>query len=97
MATPHASGTAALLLQSKPGITPAQVKELLRVTAKDLGLPADTQGAGRAQAYQAYLRVPSSAPSPDPTPPPVSPPPEAIGCIPGVVRSLWPGAVINQG
>ena len=93
MATPHASGAAALLLQSKPNIAPAQVKELLRVTAKDLGLPANTQGAGRPQVYQAYLQVPSPVPPSEPTLPPILPPPEAIGCIPGLVRSLWPRPV----
>ena len=48
MATPHASGPSALLLQAKPGWTPAQGKEALMKAAVDLGQTPNTQGAGRA-------------------------------------------------
>jgi len=54
MAAPHAAGSAALLLEAEPGLEPAQVKEVLMRTAKDLGLDPNTQGAGRADIYQAY-------------------------------------------
>lgn len=76
MATPHAAGTCALLLQAKPGLAPPQIKALLMNTAKDLGLDPNTQGKGRAQvlaAYQAALGV-------TPPPPPPPPPPPANGC-----------------
>jgi len=69
MATPHATGAVALLLQAKPDLTPAQVKELLRLTARDLGLDANTQGAGRAIVYAAYRRaIEGTPPIPTPTP-----------------------------
>lgn len=54
MATPHAAGSAVLLLEAEPGLKPAQIKEVLMQTAKDLGLDPNTQGAGRADIYQAY-------------------------------------------
>ncbi len=62
MATPHATGIAALLLQAKPGLTPSQVKSLLQETAIDLGFPANAQGGGRADAYQAYKAEPATPP-----------------------------------
>src|SRR5439155_14897230 len=48
MAAPHVSGAAALLLQRKPSLTPAQVRDALTRTALDLGAPGrDPQyGAG---------------------------------------------------
>lgn len=94
MATPHASGAAALLLQAHPGIAPAQVKERLMATAKDLGLNANTQGQGRGDILAAHeyqepqpepeptpppTPVPEPTPQPEPTPPPTEPPPG--GCL----------------
>ena len=52
MAAPHVSGVAALVFASHPGATPAQVEQILKSTAKNLG-PAgyDTQyGFGMPQA-----------------------------------------------
>gem|GEM_PF-2273704 len=46
MATPQVSGAAALVLQAYPGSTPAQVKQLLKNTATNLGASRDAQGAG---------------------------------------------------
>ena len=54
MATAHASGVAALLLEADPTATPAEVKAHLLAGAKDLGRHAQTQGAGRGDAYAAY-------------------------------------------
>ncbi len=48
MATPHASGSAALILQANPKYTPDQVKGRLMETARNLGLDGNVQGAGRA-------------------------------------------------
>ncbi len=71
MATPHASGIAALVLQARPELTPAQLKALLMETALDLGLSPNDQGAGRADAYAAYLEELT----------PVTPSPGGKGCL----------------
>ena len=80
MATPHATGTVALLLEGFSDLTPAQLKGRLKDTAKDLGLDANAQGKGRADAYQAYLGTPF-------TPPP-SPPP--AGCLVSILQLVMP-------
>ena len=59
MATPHAAGTCALLLQAKPRMTPQQTKDALLDTAKSIRLPPNRQGHGRAQVYAAFQRVTS--------------------------------------
>jgi subtilisin family serine protease len=82
MATPHASGTAALLLEAAPSLTPAQIKALLQQTAVNLGLDPNTQGSGRADAFAAYQAI---SPQP-PTPPP--PPGEPQGCLTALLRLL---------
>ncbi len=64
MATPHASGVAALLLEAHPGLTPREIKNLMMSSAVDLGLDANSQGAGRGDAYGTL----SSEPSPEPEP-----------------------------
>jgi serine protease AprX len=79
MATPHASGLAALLLQAKPGTAPAQIKQVLMETALDMGAGANAQGAGRAQAAQALALLLGEEPPPGPGPGPT--PPER-GCLP---------------
>jgi serine protease AprX len=85
MATPHASGAVALLLQAHPGITPAEVKERLMATAMNLGVDANTQGKGRADilaAHQFAAPVPEPEPEPTPEPTPEPPPPtEPGGCL----------------
>jgi serine protease AprX len=57
MATPHACGVAALLLEADPGLTPAEIKELIMASAVDLGLEGNTQGAGRGDAGEAIART----------------------------------------
>src|SRR5262245_32650505 len=51
------SGIVALMLQRKPGLTPDQVRTLLRATARDLGPkgPDAMYGAGLANAYGALM------------------------------------------
>jgi serine protease AprX len=54
MATPHAAGACALLLEANPGYTPQQVKDTLMNSAKNLGLDWNTQGRGRADVLAAF-------------------------------------------
>ena len=93
MATPHAAGACALLLQAKPGLTPQQVKDILMNTAKYLNLDANTQGTGRAQVDKAYQQAMAMQPTPTPSPTPIptpTPAPEGNGCF-GLLKSLLGG------
>jgi subtilisin family serine protease len=87
MATPHAAGACALLLQANPALKPAQVKEILMSTAKNLGLDQNTQGTGRAQVFEAY-QVAIGNPPPPPTPTPTPTP--APGCL-QTIKSMLGG------
>ncbi len=57
MATPHASGVAALLLEADPELTPGEIKQLIMNGATDLGLEQNSEGAGRGDAYAAFSSV----------------------------------------
>jgi serine protease AprX len=83
MATPHASGAAALILQANPTYTPDQVKGRLMETAKPLALDGNTQGAGRGNVAAA-LGLDGSVAPPAPKP----------GCAPilGPVASVMSAA-----
>ncbi|MBN1579522.1 MAG: S8 family serine peptidase, partial [Anaerolineae bacterium] len=84
MATPHIAGLAALLLQANPDLTPAQVKTALMDTALNLGLDPNTQGAGRAQAEQAFRAIQGEEP-PEEEPPDDGETPDTPvekGCLP---------------
>ena len=85
MATPHASGLAALLFQAKPDATPAQIKQALMDTALDMGADPNAQGAGRAQAEHALAVIKGEEPPPEPPPEP-TPPPQ--GCLPTALIPL---------
>lgn len=71
MATPVAAGVGALVIEAyratHGGMSPSPelVKSILMGTAKDLGYPANKQGAGRVDAYQAYLAAISTRSYPD--------------------------------
>jgi subtilisin family serine protease len=60
-ATPHVSGTVALMLQSNPEATPAELAEALMTTAQHRGDPGknNVYGTGLVQAYDAVLAVES--------------------------------------
>jgi serine protease AprX len=82
MACPMVSGIVADLLQKKPDLTPAQVKDILEKTAKRLGsgVPNNNYGYGRVSVINAinYLDgkyTPDPVTSPTPTPKPVNPTP----------------------
>jgi serine protease AprX len=61
MATPHVAGLTALMLQAKPELTAAQVKQIMEQTATDLGAAGkdNTFGAGRINADKAVLAAQS--------------------------------------
>jgi serine protease AprX len=77
MATPHAAGVAALLLEADPGLTPGEIKELMKSTAVDLKLEENTAGAGRGDASAA---VGSARLAHDP--------PARYGCLPQIPQLL---------
>lgn len=64
MATPHVAGAAALVRQAYPTYTPAQVKQLLKTTARDLGMSANAQGAGMINMQAAIPITPLVTSSP---------------------------------
>ena len=79
MACPMVSGIVADLLQKKPDLTPAQVKDILEKTAKRLGsgVPNNNYGYGRVSIINAinyldgkYTPDPVTSPTPTPTPTP---------------------------
>lgn len=55
MATPHVSGVAALILSVNPALTPAQIEQILKETADDLGTfgKDDEYGYGLINAFRA--------------------------------------------
>ncbi|MFD2570920.1 S8/S53 family peptidase [Spirosoma soli] len=54
MATPHVSGIVALMLEAKPSLSPAQVKQIIQKTATNMpGLEPWQVGAGYVNAYAA--------------------------------------------
>jgi serine protease AprX len=80
MATPHAAGIAALLLEAFPDLTPALLKERMMNTAVNLGLDANAQGGGRADALGAYQGTTA--------PPGPTPPPSPGGCLLSIANLL---------
>jgi subtilisin family serine protease len=60
-ATPHVSGAIALMLQSNPDLTPAEIAQALMTTAQHRGTAGknNVYGAGFLQAYPAVLAVES--------------------------------------
>lgn len=94
MATPHAAGVAALMLQANPNLSAEQVKTLMMAAAVNIGALPNEQGVGRGDAYQAYQKAvgagtpepqpePEPEPQPEPTPSP-QPQPEPPGCLAGI-------------
>jgi subtilisin family serine protease len=65
MATPHVSGVAALTWAANPTLTNQQVRDILKQTARDLGVPGtDPQyGAGLADAAAAVRAAQAIAPA----------------------------------
>lgn len=88
MATPHAAGLCALLLQAEPDLTPLELKSRLMRTAIDLAQPANAQGAGRVDAWRAYTDETSDVVAPEPQPVP-APAPDNPGCL-AILAALLP-------
>jgi serine protease AprX len=82
MATPHASGVAALMLEANPELTAEQVKNQMLAGAVDIGAAPNEQGVGRGDAYRSYLKaIDENIPEPPPPPPPPPPEAEPSGCL----------------
>lgn len=103
MATPHAAGTCALLLQKVPTLKPADIKTAFMAHAKNLNLDENTQGKGRVLVFDTFQSIavptppppepvppPTPVPPPEPVPPPTEPPPTGGGCL-ELVKSLFKG------
>jgi len=68
MATPHVSGTAALVLATNPNLSAKHLKSLLEETATNLNYEENSQGKGRIDAYKAVAGA-KGVPSEKETPP----------------------------
>jgi subtilisin family serine protease len=67
-ATPHLAGVAALILSANPDLEPVDVSRIMQTTAVEKGDPGkdNRYGAGRVDAYAAYLQAFAEAGSPAP-------------------------------
>ena len=61
MASPHAAGTAALLIQAKPSITPTEIENVLQTTGVPVTDPKNGQTRPRINAFAAVSAVLSSS------------------------------------
>ena len=64
-AAPDAAGVAALMLEAKPGLSPAQVTSILKASAITVTGPANTTGAGLIQAPAAVKLALATVPAAD--------------------------------
>jgi serine protease AprX len=64
MATPHATGAVALLLQAQAGLKPEAIRRALVGGAVDIHDLPTAQGSGRGDVYAAYRRAISPLPAP---------------------------------
>lgn len=83
MATPHATGVAALLLSANPDLSPEQVKRRMVAGARTMHLDGNAQGAGRGDAYNAFL---DQAGRPLPAPPVIEEPTGCLASVMGLLR-----------
>jgi hypothetical protein len=84
-----ASGAAALLLQSNPRLTPADIKQrIVRGAARLADESSTAQGAGRGNAYSAFVGATGNPIVVAPSDPANPAPTERQGCLPGALSSL---------
>jgi serine protease len=90
MATPHVTGTVALILSEKPDATPDQVRTYLQSTARDYGNPGwdSSYGWGLLNAGAAVAMAKGGGSTPPPPPPPT-------GSINGIVTNAANGSAIK--
>jgi subtilisin len=95
MATPHASGVAALLMSR--GFTAAQAWNAMKTTAHDLGAAGfDTvYGNGRIDALAAVNSTPTDPPPPPPPPPVDNVAPSVLVTSPPFFSRVFPGTVVQ--
>jgi hypothetical protein len=94
----YISGLAALVLERRPTLTPAEVRAILTTSARDLGVPGhdDLFGAGEADACRAVQAVPENAvPTADKTAPVTAvsdPVPAASSAVPVTTSEAAPSS-----
>jgi subtilisin family serine protease len=94
----YISGLAALVLERRPTLTPAEVRVILTTSARDLGVPGrdDLFGAGEADACRAVQAVPDNAvPTADKTAPVTvvsDPAPAASSAVPVTTSEAAPSS-----
>ena len=60
-ATPHAAAVAALMLQAKPSLTPAQLYAQMKATATPVSASPNVAGVGLVDAYRSVYNAPVPA------------------------------------
>lgn len=70
MASPHLAGVVALIKQTKPTLTPEQIKAIIKDNALNLGYDYDTQGAGMVDLQKIFNAIKASDSIPTMTPSP---------------------------
>jgi serine protease AprX len=87
MATPHAAGLCALILQAEPSLRPDEIKARMLDAALDLGEEPNAQGAGRVDGWRA-VHADGEIEPPEPPPPPQEPPDTGPGCAVSLVSAI---------
>lgn len=88
MATPHAAGVCALLMEAEPDLKPTEIKARLMETALDLGADPNAQGRGRLDAWRALQEETSPQEPLPPSPTPEPPPAPRLGCVAAILGAL---------
>ncbi len=85
-ATPMASGTAVLLLQANPRLSPAEMKSRMVRGARHLAeVDANTQGAGVGDSYNTFISAPGTPfDAEEPVP---QEPTRPAGCLPAAISA----------